>query len=255
MHSIDPCDTRFPKGNPVEHAARFEEVRIQLPEPLDGVDSLSAVVGIPEWWPTGARVAVAIAHDADADLDDPLVEQLQRDLAARKFLTVRFNFPFAEAGRKARNEDPEILERAYRAALSLVGRDPTAAPAHLFLGGHGLGATVAARLATQRLQVDGVFFLGYPLHPKGEPEQIDAEHLFRIIPAMFFVQGSVDPRCQLDALRRVLSRVGAPTSLRIVDGATHRLIPPDTAEEAEAAARRAVSFTLTQWMEKVLDGA
>ena len=119
----------------MEHAARFEEVRIQLPEPLDGVDALSAVIGIPEWWPTGARVAVAIAHGADADLDDPMVEFLHRDLASRKYLTVRFNFPFAEAGHAADPADIEVLDRAFRAALSVLGRDPTAAPSHLFLGG------------------------------------------------------------------------------------------------------------------------
>ena len=233
----------------MEHAARFEEVRIQLPEPLDGVDSLSAVVGIPEWWPTGARVAVAIAHGAESDLEDPLIEHLQRDLAARKYLTVRFNFPFAEAGRPGVEQEMEVLERAYRAALSLVARDPTAAPAHLFLGGQGLGATVAAKLATARLQVDGVFFLGYPLHAPDEPDEITADYLFRIIPAMFFVQGSEDPTCHLDALRRVLSRVGAPTTLRIVDGADHTLAAPEPDTEPS---RNAIAVSLASWIEKIL---
>lgn len=239
----------------MEHAARFEEVRIQLPEPLDGVDALSAVVGIPEWWPTGARVAVALAHDAGSDLNDPLIELLHRDLAARKYLTVRFNFPFAEAGRPAREEeDLEVLERAFRAALSVLGRDPTAAPSHLFLGGMGLGAAVAARLATARLQIDGVFFLGFPLHPDDEPEHVHADTLFRIVPAMFFVQGSRDPTCDLGALRRVLSRVGAPTALRIVDGADHTLVPPGFSEDEQLASRQAVASALAQWMEKVQGG-
>jgi predicted alpha/beta-hydrolase family hydrolase len=238
----------------VEHAARFEEVRIQLPEPLDGVDALSAVVGIPEWWPTGARVAVALAHGADGDLDDPLVEALHRDLASRKYLTIRFNFPFAEAGRSAEDEGPEVLERAYRAALSVLGRDPTAAPSHLFLGGTGLGASVAAQLATARLQIDGVFFLGFPLHPADRPEEIHADTLFRIIPSMFFVQGSEDPTCDLGALRRVLSRVGAPTALRIVEGADASLVPPGLSDEEAEASRRAVAGSLAQWMEKVMGG-
>jgi len=236
----------------VDHAARFEEIRIQLPEPLDGVDALSAVVGIPEWWPTGARVAVALAHGADGNLDDPLLEFLQHDLAARKFLTLRFNFPFAEAGRKAGDVEPEILERAYRAALSVLGRDPTAAPAHLFLGGVGLGGVVAGRLASARLPIDGAFFLSYPLHPAGEPDDVQAESLFRIVPAVFFLQGSDDRTCDLGALRRVLSRVGAPTTLRIVDGADATLVPHGASEAERNASWHAVAACLADWMEKVM---
>lgn len=238
----------------MEHAARFEEVRIQLPETLDGVDALSAVVGIPEWWPTGARVAVAIAHGADSDLDDPLVEFLHRNLASHKYLTVRFNFPFAERGRGADGVDLEVLDRAFRAALSVLGRDPTAAPSHLFLGGVGLGGHVAAQLASARLQVDGVFFLGYPLHPPGETDNTMADALYRIIPAMLFVQGSEDPSCELGALRRVLSRAGAPTTLRIVDGADETLVAPSGSDAEHDAARMAVASTVAEWVEKVLDG-
>jgi len=238
----------------VEHAARFEEVRIQLPESLDGVDALSAVVGIPEWWPTGARVAVAIAHGAEADLDDPMVEFLHRSLAAHKYLTVRFNFPFAESGRARADRDVELLDRAFRAALSVLGRDPSAAPSHLFLGGMGLGGQVAARLASARLQIDGVFFLGYPLHAPGDADPSMAEALYRIIPSMLFVQGSDDPSCDLGALRRVLSRVGAPTTLRIVDGADETLLAPGRSEAEDEAGRLAVASTLAEWIEKVLDG-
>ena len=35
--------------NPNQDTARFEEVQGELEEPLGGVESLSAVIGIPEW--------------------------------------------------------------------------------------------------------------------------------------------------------------------------------------------------------------
>jgi predicted alpha/beta-hydrolase family hydrolase len=252
VHSQILCDTPPPKGSPVEHTARFEEVEIRLPEPLNGLDRLSAVVGIPEWWPTGARVAVAIAHDAGADYSDPLVECVHRNLAQRKFLTIRFNFPFAEAGTDASGDDVETLDKAYRAALSILGRDPTAAPAHLFLGGVGLGSSVAAHLATARLQIDGLFSLGYPLHPPGRPEDSRADSLYRIIPPMLFVQGSADPTCELPALRHCLARVGAPTTLRILEGADSTLTLPGQSEAELEGNRRAVSSAVTQWIEKIL---
>ncbi|MBW2384046.1 MAG: hypothetical protein JRG92_10445 [Deltaproteobacteria bacterium] len=236
----------------MQQAAKFEEITIGLPEPLGGVDSISAVVGIPEWWPTGSRVAVAIAHDADADLNDPLIECMQRDLAARKLLSIRFNFPFAESGAPADENDSETLDLAYRAALSILGRDAAAAPSHLFLGGMGIGGRVAAGLSTARVETDGVFLLGYPLHAPDQPDKPEAEHLYRVIPPMLFVQGDADPRCDLPTLRRCLSRVGTQTTLRIVESADHGLLAPGKSESEDLAARHAVSGVVASWIEKIL---
>ena len=47
-------------------------------------------------------------------------------------MTLRFNFPFAEAGRRASSDSPEVLETTFRAAIAVLGRDPTAAPAEDF---------------------------------------------------------------------------------------------------------------------------
>ena len=47
----------------MEETAKFKDVQIELPEPLEGCESLSAVIGFPEWWPTGARIAVVALID------------------------------------------------------------------------------------------------------------------------------------------------------------------------------------------------
>jgi hypothetical protein len=81
----------------VEPSARFEDLKIQLPDPVHGLSEVSGVLGVPRWWPTGARVSIALAHGAGASFTDPLVEHLHRELTERRYLTLRFNFPFAEA--------------------------------------------------------------------------------------------------------------------------------------------------------------
>ncbi|NIR77589.1 MAG: hypothetical protein GWM92_09440, partial [Gemmatimonadetes bacterium] len=54
------------------------------------------------------------------------------------YLTLSFNFPFAE--RQKRKPDPmPVLERVLRSAIAFLGRDPASAPTHLVLGGQGLG--------------------------------------------------------------------------------------------------------------------
>lgn len=239
---------------PSLNSARFEEVRVDLEEPLGGMDSLSAVIGIPEWWPTGTRVAVVIAH-GDGDMHDPLVTALHTNLANSRFYTVRFNFPFAEANTAADQMSPEILDKAFRAVLSVLGRDPTAAPSQVFLGGTGLGALAAARLATTRFPVDGLFFLGYPLHPAGRPEASEVDLLYRLIPSMLFVQGTEDPNCNLPSLRRCLARVGTPSALRIIEGADDSLLRADADDHpaAQEAGYKAVSRVVERWLESLLD--
>jgi hypothetical protein len=235
----------------VEPTDRYEDVRIPLREPLHGLEAVSGVLGIPEWWPTGSRIGIVIANGSAAQQKDPLLAELQRELTERKFLTLRFGFPFAEAG-KTRPDPPEVLERTFRSALALFTRDPTATPAHLFIGGLNIGAEVAAQVATSRMRMAGVFFFGYPLHPAGDPSQVRSEALFRIIAPMLFVRGSRDRFCDLDTLRATLRRIGAPVSLHTVEEADHgfKVLKkgPRTPEEVRAE----ILAVLESWIAKVL---
>ena len=52
---------------------------------------------------------------------------LCRALTERSYLTLRFNFPFAEAGKRSSADSAAVLERAIRAALNVLGRDPDGA--------------------------------------------------------------------------------------------------------------------------------
>ncbi len=235
----------------VEPSERFEEVKIHLPESIHGLDEVSGVLGVPRWWPTGARVSVVIAHGAGADLADPLIEHLHRRLTEQRYLTLRFNMPFAEAKRK-RPDSMKVLRRVFRAAIATLARDPTAAPAHLFLGGVGLGAQVAAEVASARVRVDGLFFVGYPLHERDKPETVAPEQLFRVVSPMLFLQGTRDRYCDLDALRRTLTRVGAPTALQVSQGADHRFKVLKKSGRTDEEVLEEAATGVDGWFQKVL---
>lgn len=238
----------------VEPSARFEDVKIRLPDPVHGLEEVSGVLGVPRWWPTGSRVSVVIAHGATDDMDDPVLAHLHRELTERRYLTLRFNFPFAEA--KKRRPDPmAVLRRTMRAAISALGRDPTAAPAHLFLGGKGLGGQVAADLASSRVRVDGLFLMAYPLHPQGKPEKANPDQLFRIISPVLFLQGSRDRTCELELLRNTLSRVGAPTSLFVSQEADRHFKVLKKSPRQNEEVRQELTAALDEWIQKVLGGA
>jgi predicted alpha/beta-hydrolase family hydrolase len=233
----------------VEPSVRFEDVRIPLPTTVHGLEAVNGVLGIPEWWPTGSRVGIVLAQATQKE--DPLLESIQRGLTERAYLTLRFRFPYSEAGKKRPDPMP-VLHRTYQAAVSILGRDPTAAPAHIITGGKNLGALVAAHAATSRVRVEGLFFLGYPLHKQDKPEEVRADRLFRVISPMLFVQGTRDRHCDLPTLRKTLARVGAPVQLHSVEDADHSFRVAKKSGRTPEEVQTEIMDTLANWIRSVL---
>jgi predicted alpha/beta-hydrolase family hydrolase len=202
----------------VETKSKREIVQVPVTREL----RTTGTMGIPEWWPSGHRVGVVLAHDIGFNQDQPLLVQLQDELTERGYLTIRFNFPYAEAGKK-RPDSSQLLERCLRGAISVLLNDPQTAPAQLVIGGFGLGARVAAETVAHGLKADSLLCLGFPLHPSGKPSQQKAEFLFRLICPVLFVQGTRDPYCRVDRLQLLLRRIGTPTQLEVVEDADHTL--------------------------------
>jgi predicted alpha/beta-hydrolase family hydrolase len=214
------------RGYVVEQTAQFKEFQIPLADTIHGPESVTAIMGIPEWWPTCQRIAIVMAHDAGSDLHHPLLEHLQTKLTEEKLLTLRFNFPFAETNEHASMDTGETLLRTFRTAIAALHRDPTSAPAHVFIGGHGLGARVAAQIATSQIRIDGTFLIGFPLHAAGDPATISAEQLYRITSPTLFVQGSRDDQCDLKTLSSTVRRMGTTTEIRCVKDADDNFAVP-----------------------------
>ncbi len=233
-----------------EQNIQFKDIRLQLAEPIHGHESVSAVLGIPEWWPTCQRVAMVIAHDADADIHHPMLEHLQEKLTAENFLTLRFNFPFAEAHEPASADTGEGLLRTFRSAIAMLHRDPTSSPAHVFIGGHGLGARVAAQIATTQIRITGTFLVSFPLHAANDPQSVSAEQLYRITSPTLFVQGSRDQQCDLEALRQTVRRMGTTTEVRSVQDADENFAVPGESLRGSEEIYDEVCNYLLKWSDK-----
>jgi hypothetical protein len=233
-------------------APQFEEIKIPLPDRLHDLDAVTGLLGIPEWWPTGSRVAVVIARASGEP--DPLIEHIQRELTAKKMLTLSFPMPYMQAG-KRNPDDMRFMKRTYQAAVALLAQDPSAAPAHVFIGGKNTGALVAAHAATTRMRIEGLFLFGFPLHKQDDPSDPRSEQLFRAITPMLFVQGQRDRHCDLPTLRHTLARVGAPVQLHVVDEADHALRVPKKSGRTPEQVNAEILAALEAWMKKTLGGA
>ena len=232
-----------------DSAPQYEPIKIPLIEPVHGLDSVTGRLGVPEWWPTGARVSVVFAQASNDE--DPLLDTLQKALTERKYLTLRFPMPYMVAEKK-KPDDPLVLLRTYQAALQVLSQDPSAAPAYIFAGGKNAGAIAAAHAATTRIRIQGLFFLGYPLHKQGDAKDVRADRLYRVITPMLFVQGSKDRMCELPALRKTLTRVGAPVQLHVVEEADHHLAVPKKGDRSQDEVNREVLTVLETWVRKTL---
>jgi predicted alpha/beta-hydrolase family hydrolase len=178
---------------------------------------VSGVVALPDSARTDT--AVVLAHGAGNDMTNPLLVAVADGLAEHGFATVRFNFPYKERGGGPPDRAP-VLEACYRAVLEHVRADRDLNPRRVVIGGKSLGGRMASHLAAAGVPVDGLVFLGYPLHPAGRPEQLRATHLSRIAAPMLFLTGTRDALCRLDLLRAALA--GRPNAtLHVVDDADH----------------------------------
>ena len=102
------------------------------------------------------------------------------------------------------------------------------------------------------MRADGLILMGYPLHPQGKPEKLRADQLYRVVAPMLFVQGTRDRNCELDALRRTLARVGAPTALHLAEEADHHFkVLKKSGRTAEEIHQEVVGVVDT-WIEKIL---
>ncbi len=140
-----------------------------------------------------SRGVVAIAHGAGAGMDHPFLVGFAAALRAEGFTTVRFNFPYVEAGRRMPGPAAHAI-LTWRAVIARLRADAPGAP--IWACGKSYGGRMASMAAAEGLEVDGLVYLGYPLHPPGKPEKPRLEHLPAVRSPQLFVEGTNDPFVQ-----------------------------------------------------------
>jgi len=219
--------------------------RIALP----GGGGVSAVVALPSGSRPGRSPAIILAHGAGGDMTNPFVSTIHTGLAREGYIAVKFNFPYAEARRRAPDPRP-VLERCYRAVLDAVAQDRTLAPSWIAIGGKSLGGRIASYLAAGGAPVRALLLLGYPLHPAGKPEQLRADHLPAVPVPTLFIQGTRDALCDMDRLRPLLGRL-PHASLHTIDGGDHSFRLPRRAERPDSEVWSAIVAVAARWLRSV----
>jgi uncharacterized protein len=189
--------------------------RLDLQLHVEGVGSVSALLVQPP----SAWLIYVLAHGAGAGMRHHFLQSVAEALAVHGIATLRYQFPYLEAGRKY-PDNPDVLEATVQAACSHAGEIAPGLP--LIAGGKSLGGRMTSGAAAKRLlpQVRGLVFLGFPLHPPGDAGTRRADHLSRVDVPMLFLQGTRDAFARLDLLTPVCARLPQAT-LQLVDGGDH----------------------------------
>jgi uncharacterized protein len=180
--------------------------------------TIRAVLGTPR--STTRDGILVLAHGANNNMDHPLLTGLHELLARAGLVTVRFNFPYAEAGRKWPDPD-ETLEGVFRLVLEYVAAMDEFKGLALYLGGKSMGARLAAQVVANDVGASGLIFLGYPLHAPGKPEKLRDQPLYQLSCPSLFIEGARDPFCRMDLLGKVLSQMSVRSDLHVLPGLGH----------------------------------
>jgi hypothetical protein len=148
----------------------------------------------------------------------PFMDAIARALAERRIATLRYQFPYMDAGSRRPDRAP-VLHATVRAAVDRAAAEQLP----VIAGGKSMGGRMSSSAAAAGV-VDGVrgfAFLGFPLHPAGKPSTRRADHLADLIAPMLFVQGTRDRLAELDLLAPLVGRLGAHARLHLVEDADH----------------------------------
>jgi predicted alpha/beta-hydrolase family hydrolase len=172
----------------------------------------------PDSW--NGDTAIILAHGAGQGMQSPFMNYFHTELAARGFLTVKFNFDYIDQKRKIPDPQPKLQAR-YR---TVVG-DVVAAhrPRRVIIGGKSLGGRVASYIAAATTEAHGLVFLGYPLHPPGKHDQLRDQHLYAIPVPMLFLSGTKDAFAERTLLEDVVRKIGERATLVWIEGGDHSL--------------------------------
>ena len=209
----------------------------------NGTEPLAALLDLPPQ-PLACYV---LAHGAGAGMTHAFMAAVATGLAGRGIATLRYNFPSMQRGSK-RPDTPKVAHAAVRAAVAEAARRLPGVP--LFAGGKSFGGrmTSQAQALAPLPDVRGIAFLGFPLHPAGQPSDDRAKHLEDVRVPMLFLQGTRDELAELALLRPVVASLGDRAALEVIDGADHSFHVPAKSGRTDAQVRSDVLDRLAAWM-------
>jgi uncharacterized protein len=178
-------------------------------------------------------VTILLGHGAGATQLSSFMQLFASGLAERGLEAMTFNFVYTEQGRSV--PDPKAkLESCFRAVIEAALKHKKLKGNRLVIGGKSMGGRIASQVAADACEkneplakeIAGLVFLGYPLHPPGNPAKLRVEHLPSIKMPMLFVQGTRDSLGTTDEIQPLIKKLRLPATIYAIEGGDHSFKAP-----------------------------
>lgn len=213
---------------------------------VSATDETSGLLSLPARGHKGT--AVILAHGAANDMTHPLLATFAEGLARAGYPVLRFNFLYADHGRKAPDRE-SLLVATWAAAYRFLKEGSGLRVDEVAAAGKSMGGRIASQMAAHgQLLISRLILLGYPLHRMGDSSILHDSHLYNITIPMLFIEGTRDTLCDVDALREVLSRLKAPHDLFTIEGGDHSFHVPKSTGLTEAEIYTRIVKKALEWL-------
>jgi hypothetical protein len=199
-----------------------------------------------------AGITLILGHGAGGNQLSGFMRQFASGLTDRGIDILTFNFLYSEKGRGAPDHRTK-LEACYRAVIATALAHKKLKNNRLFIGGKSMGGRIASQVAAEAVEgLSGLVFLGYPLHPPGNPEKLRDQHLKDIKVPMLFIQGARDAFGTQEEIADVIKRLQLKATLHAVAGGDHSLKAPKSAGMSQDEIYSVVMDRVSNWMSEGL---
>ena len=144
-----------------------------------------------------AGLTMILGHGAGANQLSGFMRMFARGLAARGLDVMTFNFIYMEQGRSVPDQKPK-LEACFRAVIETIAKHRRLKSNRLVVGGKSMGGRIASQVVAAgkdeplAVDVSGLVFLGYPLHPPGNPAKLRVERIVATPATFSIIDARVD---------------------------------------------------------------
>jgi predicted alpha/beta-hydrolase family hydrolase len=193
--------------------------------------------------------AVLLAHGAGADMHAAALTTVADALADAQIPSLRFNFPYKEAGRRSPDRPP-VLEASVREAATELSKLAKVPPERLVLGGRSMGGRICSMVAATEGAL-GLALLGYPLRPPGNTEKLRVEHFAKLRMPVLFASGTRDAFGTPDELKRHAKAIKGRVTFHWIETADHGFKPLKSSGITQAQALEGVAEAVVAFVTKL----
>jgi len=180
-----------------------------------------------------AGLTAVLGHGAGASQDSGFMVMFATGLAERGVDVMTFNFVYMEQGRSVPDQKHK-LESCFRAVIDTAVKHRKLKNNRLLIGGKSMGGRIASQVAAAASeekepladQINGLVFLGYPLHPPGAPAKLRVEHLAQVRKPMLFVQGTRDALGTPEEIQPFIKGLRPAAKIHSIEGGDHSFKAP-----------------------------